>query len=198
MARTAVLGAVAWLLTGCGFTGNFRHDPGYAAFGSPGPLVTDRELALSLGPVPLRVAGWILDDDPELTPLLKELRAVRVYTYEVARDAAAVAERIAELHTDLVAEGWLRVIAIREDDELASVLLRPRKGGGNHGLAVIVQDESEVVLVNLIGDVRLDFINDYLSGIDVEAPRIDIDPATLQASAHSASTPGDHSRSVTP
>jgi hypothetical protein len=38
------------------------------------------------------------------------------------------------------------------------VLLQPAEHGrnGNRGLAVLVQDRSEVVLVNLIGNVRLD------------------------------------------
>jgi hypothetical protein len=37
--------------------------------------------------------------------------------------------------------------------------------------------------VNLIGDVKLDFINEYLADLDVDMPRIEIDPAELQAYA---------------
>ena len=196
--RAFVLTAAAFLLAGCGITGNFRNDPGYAAFGSPGFVATDREFAMSLGPLPLRVASWFLHDEPDVGPLLKELRAVRIYTYEVAGDAERVARRVSDMQAALVDEGWLSVIAVREDDELTSVLLRPAPGGGNRGLTVIVQDPSEVVFVNLIGNVRLDFFNDYMSEIDVDAPLIEIDSATLQASVHSSSTPGDQSRSVTP
>jgi hypothetical protein len=196
--RVFVLLAASLLLSACGITGNFRNDPGYAAFGSPGFLVTDRELALSLGPLPLRVARWLLDDDPEIGPLLKQLRAVRIYTYEVSGHADEVARRVGDIHTALIDDGWLSVVAVREHDELTSVLLRPTSDGSNRGLTVIVQDPSEVVLVNLIGNVRLDLFNDYMREIDVEAPQIEIDPATLQAWVHSSSTPGDHSRSVTP
>jgi hypothetical protein len=193
-----MLTAAGLLLSACGITGNFRNDPGYASFGSPGFLATDREFAMSLGPWPLKVASWFLDDDPDVGRLLKELRAVRIYTYEVAGDAEQVARRVGDMQAALVADGWLNVIVVREDDELTSVLLRPAPGGGNRGLTVIVQDPSELVLVNLIGNVRLDFFNDYMSELDVEAPLIEIDPATLQASVHSSSTPGDQSRSVTP
>jgi hypothetical protein len=197
-ARTVLLAALVSLLAACGITGNFRNDPGYAAFGSPGFLATDRELAISLGPVPLRVASWFLHDDPDVGPLLGELRAVRVYTYEVAGDLEQMARRVSDMQAALVDDGWLNVIAVREGDELTSVLLRPAPGGGNRGLTVIVQDPSEVVLVNLIGNVRLDLFNDYMSDLDVEAPLVEIDPAILQASAHSSNTPGDQSRSVTP
>ena len=51
-----------------------------------------------------------------------------------------------------------------------------------NGLTVIVQEPDEVVLVNLIGNVRLDFINGYMAEAGVALPPIEIDPATLQAS----------------
>ena len=35
--------------------------------------------------------------------------------------------------------------------------------------------------MNLIGNIRLDFINGYMADLDVEVPQIVIDPATLQA-----------------
>jgi hypothetical protein len=49
------------------------------------------------------------------------------------------------------------------------------------GLAVLVQDRSEVVLVNLIGNVRLDLFAQYMIDLGVDVPRIEIDPKTLQA-----------------
>ena len=55
---------------------------------------------------------------------------------------------------------------------------------------MIVQEPDEVVLVNLIGNVRLDFINGYMADLDVDVPRIEIDPATLQA----ALSPVEHVR----
>jgi hypothetical protein len=171
------------LLSGCGVTGNFRNDPGYAEFGSPGPLDTDREFGLSLGPLPLGLARWVFDDDEEFGPMLKELRAVRVYTYEVGHDPEDVAQRIRDMQSGLVEDGWLTIVTVREENELVSVLLQPAEHGrnGNRGLAVIVQDPSEVVLVNLIGNVRLDLFAEYMVDLDVEMPHIEIDPTTLQA-----------------
>ncbi len=180
---TFTVGTLVLLLTGCGITGNFRNDPGYAEFGSPGPLATDREFGLSLGPLPLGLARWVFDDDPEFGPMLRELRAVRVYTYEVVHNPEHVAQRIQDMHSRLVANGWLTIVTVREENELVSVLLQPAEAGrnGNRGLAVIVQDPSEVVLVNLIGNVRLDLFAEYMADLDVDVPRIEIDPTTLQA-----------------
>ena len=180
---TLAVATLALLLTGCGITGNFRNDPGYAEFGSPGPVDTDREFGLSLGPLPLGLARWVFDDDDEFGPMLRELRAVRVYTYEVAHDPEDVAKRIKAMQSGLVEDGWLTIVTVREENELVSVLLQPAEHGrnGNRGLAVIVQDPSEVVLVNLIGNVRLDLFAEYMVDLDVEMPHIEIDPETLQA-----------------
>ena len=46
LARTLTLGASSLLLTGCGITGNFRHDPGYAEFGALQHLSADSHIGL--------------------------------------------------------------------------------------------------------------------------------------------------------
>jgi hypothetical protein len=183
LARTFVLGITTLPLVACGLTGNFRHDPGYADFSSLQRLDAERDFGISLGPLPLQVAKWVLHDDEDVGPLIRELRAVRVYTFEDIANPGDVATGVDELTAELAAEGWLNVVAVRDGDETTSVFLRPDKDFVHHGLAVIVQEPDEVVLVNLIGNVRLDFINGYMAEIDVDVPPIDIDPATLQALA---------------
>jgi hypothetical protein len=182
-ARTVAATLAALLSSGCGITGNFRHDPGYAAFDALGPVTEDREFGISLGPLPLAVARLVLDDEPEMEPILKELRAVRVYSYDVSGNAERAAEHVRTIQSDLVADGWLALITVNEDAERTAVLLRPDGEGRNRGLAVIVQDPHEVILVNLIGDIRLDLFTEYMAELDVETPEIEIDPQTLAASA---------------
>jgi hypothetical protein len=46
--RTLVLGASSLLLAGCGITGNFRNDPGYADFGSLQRLDSESDFGISL------------------------------------------------------------------------------------------------------------------------------------------------------
>jgi len=181
LAVSAVVG-LASLLAGCGITGNFRNDPGYAAFDSPGTLDTNREFGISVGPLPLAIVRWALKDDPEAAQLFKDVRAVRVYTYEITADAADVASRVRATHSELLGDGWLPIATVREPDEFVAVLLKIGKKE-NEGLAVLISEPEEVTFVNMIGDVRLDFINEYLADIDVDAPRIEIDPETLQAYA---------------
>ena len=192
--RTLILGAASLLIAGCGITGNFRHDPGYADFGALQNLSADSHIGLSLGPLPLKIAAWGIDlaedeDDEEIGSFLRELRAVRVYTFEgVEEDPANVANGVKELTAELARDGWLNIAAVREESELTSVFLRPDKNFTHHGLVVVVQEPDEVVLVNLIGNIRLDFIDGYMADLDVHVPPIEIDPAaleTLQASVAS-------------
>ena len=180
-ARILMLAVLALALAGCGVTGNFRHDPGYADFGSLKRLEADSDFGLSLGPLPLKIANWALKDDEEMGPLLRELRAVRIYTFEGITDAQEVATGVEKLTEELVGDGWLNVIAVRDEAEITSVFLRPDTNFTHHGLTVIVQEPDEVVLVNLIGNVRLDFINGYMAEAGVDVPPIEIDAATLQA-----------------
>ena len=179
--RSLGLAALIPLLAACGITGNFRHDPGYVDFGSLQQLDAESDFGISLGPLPLQIAKWVTNDDEEIGPFLRELRAVRVYTFDGIADSKQVADGIEKLRVELADEGWLNVATVREDEELTSVFLRPDKDFAHHGLAVILQEPDEVVLVNLIGNIKLDFINGYMADLDVEAPQIVIDPATLQA-----------------
>jgi hypothetical protein len=173
---------VAALLAGCGISGNFRQDPGYAAFGSPNELAEHRELGLSLGPAPLALARLFMDDEePELAAILQELRAVRVYVYEGVADGDRVGEHLRGIESGLIDDGWRAIAKLRDGSDRVSILLRPGANGRNHGVAVIVQDPTDVVLVNLIGNVRLDLFADYMAELNVRTPRIDIDPRTLEA-----------------
>ena len=181
LARTVAAALAALPIAGCGITGNFRHDPGYAAFGATGSLAVDREFGISLGPLPLAFARLVIDDDPEAEHILKDLRAVRVYTYAVTGDAEGAAQELRAVQSRLVDDGWVALITVRDDAEQTAVLLRPDSDGRNRGLAVIVQDPQEVVLVNLIGNVHVDLFADYMAELDVDTPGIEIDPQTLAA-----------------
>jgi hypothetical protein len=182
LARAIAIGLGALLLAGCGISGNFRQDLGYAAFGSPEALAEHREFGLSLGPTPLALARMFLDDEePELGAILKELRAVRVYVYEGIPDGEHMVQHLRDIESGLLDDGWVAIAKVRDGTDRVSVLLRPDDNGRTHGMAVIVQEPTEVVLVNLIGNVRLDLFSEYMAELDVDTPRIDIDPQTLEA-----------------
>jgi hypothetical protein len=181
LTRAIATGLGALLLAGCGISGDFRRDPGYAAFDAAGDFAEHREVGLSLGPAPLALARLFVDEEePEIGAILRELRAVRVYVYEGLPDDENTGQRLRGIESGLLEGGWRAVAKIRDGSDRVSVLLRPGESGRTHGVAVIVQDSKDVVLVNLIGNVRLDLLSQYMAELNVDTPKFDIDPKTLE------------------
>jgi hypothetical protein len=172
VARVLVLVAACAVLVNCGVLGGLRTNPGFASFGSPGVGDTDRELAISLGPLPLKLARFVTRDDTEMQTLLRDIKAVRVYTYGVDGDVERVHARIEDIRERLVRRGWDQVIAVRDDGERVAALVKMDKRGAIRGLAVVVQDDEEVVLVNVIGNLRPESFSAMMAELDIELPTV--------------------------
>jgi hypothetical protein len=170
-ARALGLVGLATLAAGCVF-GNLRANPGYASFGSRDIADTNRDLALSLGPLPLKIARFMTNDDPELVTLLHDVKAVRVYTYEVDGDAARVKEHMQAVRDRLVRQGWYQIVAVRDDGELVDALLKMDGSASIRGLAVIVQDHEDLTLVNVIGRIQPETFGALMAELHVGVPRV--------------------------
>ena len=152
LGRIALIVMVSGLaLPACGITGNLRLNPGYAAFKSPGILSSNREFALSLGPLPLWLLKKGAEDDPD--DIFQDLDAIRFYCYEVEDGSEKVTKRIEATAADLIGKGWTPIAAVREDGGLVSVLAK-RDRDQIRGLAIIIYEDSELVLLNLIGRIQ--------------------------------------------
>lgn len=167
--RLLIGACVLATLAGCGLTGNLRMNPGFASF-SPGLPDTDREFALSLGILPLKIAKAVTKDDPEIAALLGDLKAVRVYIYDVDGDPKRVREGIERTRGRLLDRGWDPVLAVRDDGEFATALVRGDRPHDIRGLAVMLQDSDEVVLINLIGDIRPETFAMVMAEIELDVP----------------------------
>ncbi len=173
-AKLAGIGGLCLVLADCGILGNLRLNPGYAAFGSPGSEDTDRDFALSLGPLPLKLSRFVMRDDPEISTMLVGVRAVRVYTYEVNGDVARVQERMEAMRANLMKQGWQQIVAVRDDGELVSALIRMQGEKRIRGLAVLVQDDEDLTLVNVIGDIRPESFSAMMAALDVDVPSMSV------------------------
>jgi hypothetical protein len=171
--RTVVFAAaLALLLSGCGLTAP-RSSDGFANLDSLGIADTDRVLSLSLGPAILNFAANHVDDDPETRDLLRRLDGVRIRIYEVDGDPLRVAERMTRMSDRLQADGWEPVMLVRQPDQQAHMLLRI-VDGRIHGMTVLVlDDESEAVVINLMGDIRPDQFGDAMVAMDIDSPGVE-------------------------
>jgi hypothetical protein len=166
--KALVLALALLMLAGCGFTAP-RSSEGYADLDSLGMRDTDRVISLSIGPALLRFAANHVDDDPEVQALLRSLDGVRIRVYEVDGDAERVANRMQTMSTNLQADGWEPVMLVRQEDEQAHMLMR-MVNGEIRGMTVLVLDgQSEAVIVNLMGEIEPERFGEIMVALDVDA-----------------------------
>jgi len=193
--RAAALFAAA-SLAACGITGNFRAHPGFARLGSIDQGDVDRQLGISLGPLPLMVARRLTADDPELGAMLRGVKGVRVYVYDVNGDAARVRGRMERSQARLVADGWTPAVAMRDDGEYAAALVRTDARDGVRGIVVLTLDDEEAVLVNVIGRLRPESFSRVMASLGEDLPpmRVTLDDAPPPETG--AGSAGDAQRSL--
>lgn len=167
----------ALLLTGCGLTAS-RSNPGYANFDSLGITNVDNVMTISIGSGLLSFAARHVDDDPDTQALLRSLDGVRVRIYEIDRNADEVAERMNRMGRRFQDQGWEPVAVIKEEGETVHMLLKP-VDGQIVGLIVLVAEESEAVIVNLMGDLEPELFTDTMVALDV-----DVTPEIQVATSH--------------
>ena len=156
------------VLASCGITAP-RGDEGYAHLDSPGMLELDnqRTTALSIGPTVLRLAAHYLDDDPDVKVLLKSLNGVRVIVYEVDGDSESVSRNLQHLVQTLQSDHWLSVLLVHEDGEHTQMFAKS-SARGVQGLTIISQDEHEVTLINVMGEIDPVHFKDVMVALNVD------------------------------
>lgn len=159
-------------LSGCHITGERRQSAGYVDLEAMHLVQGRRDVSISLGSLPIRFARFFVDD--EVGDLLSDLDAVRIHVYEL--DAAADQGGLTRATRKLETHGWESLVAIRgRDADSAEVMVRLGRRNRVAGLVVMTQDDEELVVINLIGDIRPERFADYLRGLDVDGPEIEID-----------------------
>lgn len=173
-ARAGLVVLAAVVLTACGITAP-RSSEGYANLDSLGVFDTDRQMALSIGRLPIRIAIWALEeegDEPEVAALLRSLDGVRIRIYEIDGDPARVASRIRRMSAHLRKDHWEPVMLVTDEGEETHMLIRQR-GDRILGLTLITSDgDSEAVVINVMGDIRPEAFGDVMVALDVDAPEV--------------------------
>jgi len=173
-ARTIVSAVVlVFLVSACGITAP-RYNDGFANLDSPGMADTDRVMSISLGPTVLRLAARFVDDDPEVRALLRSLDGVRVRIYEVHGDMARVTQNFEHMGHKLGDDGWSPVMLVREEGELVQMYAK-NSAIGICGLTIVSAESSEVVVVNIMGDIDPSYYGDVMLALNVDdAPDVEV------------------------
>lgn len=173
MIRVLILTLTTFMLSSCGITAS-RSNEGYANLDSPGISDTNRTMSLSLGKTTLRFAARFLDEEPETQVLLRSLDGVRIRIYEVNGDTNRIAQNFEHMGNKLSQDGWQPVMLVREEGELVQMFSKA-SAHGVQGLTIVSADDEEVVVVNVMGDIKPEHFSDVMVALDVDdAPEVQI------------------------
>jgi hypothetical protein len=152
--------AVSMLLTGCGITASGLHSQaGYADIESPYWWQADSKLNLSLGPLAIGTARWIIDEDedPKIDALLDDVDGVRVSVYKVEDNDDIFKDNFTETQANLSADGWQHIMQVNDDKSADhSLMFIKSNGEAIDGLVVLSLSDDEAIFVNIIGNIQPD------------------------------------------
>jgi hypothetical protein len=123
------------------------------------------------------VTNLIRSQDEEAANFISKLLRVTVNVFESsAIDVDEIAGSMNTIASDLDAQGWERVVRVREDRDHVDIYFRLSDDAELiHGIAIMVAEPGETVLVNIVGDISTDDISalgrrfdiDELSDLDI-------------------------------
>ncbi|MEX0820513.1 MAG: DUF4252 domain-containing protein [Rhodothermales bacterium] len=110
-------------------------------------------------------------EDPELTSILENLKAIEVRGYPLTpAQFEDVGRRTGVLAKELEAQGWETVVRVREEDQRVNVYMKVRDDV-IAGLVVMVlepDDEEGAVFVNIVGDINPEQIGRIGRALDID------------------------------
>ena len=142
---------------------DIQNHPGYVDF-SVLTTIADAEpnIEISLkSPLLNMVTNLIRNEDEEAANFISKLLRVTVNVFESsAFDVDEIADSMNTIAIDLDAQGWERVVRVREDRDHVDVYFRLSDDAEIiHGIAIMVAEPGDTVLVNIVGDISTDDIS---------------------------------------
>jgi hypothetical protein len=103
--------------------------------------------------------------DPDVVALVDQLTFVRVNVYEdIQGGETPIAQTVDAEVKSLAGKGWSPVAKVRQDDDRVDVLMKA-DGDKIVGFAVFVAGESELVFVNVAGDMDPETFGEKLGAV---------------------------------
>ena len=129
-------------------------------------------------PLLTMVTNLLKQEDEQAADFISKLMRVNVNVYQSERlDTQAISASMAVLAGELDAQGWERVVRVREEEDHVDIYFRLSDSAEMiFGIAIMVASREETVLVNIVGDISVQDLSalakrfdiDELSDIDIE------------------------------
>lgn len=142
---------------------NLESHPGYVDFSTLTAIAaTPPSVEISLkAPLLNMITNLIRSEDEEAADFISKLLRVTVNVFESdSIDVDEVASSMSVVAEDLDSTGWDRVVRIREDENHVDIYFRLADTSDViYGIAIMVAEPGETVLVNIVGDISTDDIS---------------------------------------
>jgi len=154
--------------------------PGYVDFTELNEIAgSEPSVEVSLKePLLKLITNLLRNNEEEAAQFISTLIRVSVRVFESSRiDTDRMAEAMTAVARRLDADSWERVVRVREDSDYVDVYFRLSEDGELiHGIAIMVAEPDETVLVNIVGDISPNDIGaiserfdlDELTDIEIE------------------------------
>lgn len=140
-----------------------ENHPGYVDFSTlTAVAATEPNVEISLkAPLLNMITNLIRSEDEEAADFISKLLRVTVNVFESdSIDVDEVASSMSAMAEDLDSAGWDRVVRVREDDNHVDIYFRLAADSDViYGIAIMVAEPGETVLVNIVGDINTDDIS---------------------------------------
>lgn len=116
------------------------------------------------------ITNLIRNEDAEAADFISKLLRVTVNVFESdAIDVDEIAGSMANIAEDLDSQGWERVVRVREEREHVDIYFRLSDDAMIiHGIAIMVAEPGETVMVNIVGDISTDDLSALGRRFDID------------------------------
>ena len=160
---------------------DIRDHPGYVDFTSLTAIAnTEPTVEVNLKPPLLNlITNLMRNSDEEAAEFISKLRRVTVNVFETdAIDVDEIAESMTVIAAALDADGWERVIRVRDSEDHVDVHFRLSDNAEIiYGITIMVAEPGDTVLVNIAGEISASDISALGRRFDIdELVDIDLNP----------------------
>ena len=140
-----------------------ENHPGFVDFSRLTEIAaTEPSVEISLkAPLLNMITNLIRNEDEEAADFISKLLRVTVNVFESDNiDVDQIAATMSAMAEDLDAVGWERVVRVREEGSHVDIYFRLADDAEIiYGIAIMVAEPGETVLVNIVGDISTDDIS---------------------------------------
>ena len=151
---------------------DLESHPGYVDFSTLTAIAAiEPTVEISLkAPLLILITNLIRNEDEEAAEFISKLMRVTVNVFESDDiDVDQVAASMSTMAEDLDSAGWDRVVRVREDESHVDIYFRlAPDADAIYGIAIMVAEPGETVLVNIVGDISTDDISAFGRRFDLD------------------------------